>query len=109
MKITKRQLRQIIKEAMDEAPRMSGMMDPEPQEVMDDIERQRNQSAEERVAEIYAQEISDLAMIIAYADPESQEVAFMFLAEDPRNDVDSIEPGEKDIIWNLALLESEDL
>ena len=119
MKITKRQLRRIIREGWMEDkrpshvrsgnPRMSGMMDPEPQEVMDDIERRENMGLEEKVREWYYQEISDLAMLIHYEPDLSDEEILVALAEDPRFDVDSIEPEEMAMIWDLAELEAGEL
>jgi len=110
MKITRKQLRRIIRESLNETPRMSGIMSPEDPSVMADIERRRNQGDEERVAEIYGQEISDLAMLIHYYEGDlSDEEILVALAEDPRFDIDSIEPDEMAIIWDLAVLDAEEL
>ena len=111
MRISKRELKRIIRKSLKESmPRMSGIMAPESQEVMDDIARQRNQSDEERVAEIYSQEISDLAMIIHYEGPSSQDEAFAILGEDPRIEfLDQITPEERLIMWTMALEQTEEL
>ena len=112
MNITKEQLKQIIKEELAnilESPRMSGAMDPEDPSVMADIERRNNQGLEEEVRELYAQEISNLAMIMYSAGEMSQEDALAALAEDPRVDVEGMLPEEAALVYSLAQEEAEEM
>ena len=105
MRITKEQLKQIIKEELEmilEGSNMSGVLNPEDPSVMADIERKKNQGFEEEVREIYAQEISDLAMILYNSGEMSQEEALAALAEDPRVDVEGMLPEEAALIYSLA-------
>ena len=109
MKITKQQLKQIIKEELAnilESPRMSGIMNPEDPEVMARINREKTWSVEERVKEQYAQEISDIAMDM-YHTGSSFEEALEYLVADGRISVPS--PEEIEIMKIEAEREAEDL
>ena len=110
MKLTEQKLKKLILETMNEVrPRMSGIMDPEDPSVMADIERRNNMDVEEEVRELYAQEISDLAMIMYNSGEMPQEEALAALAEDPRIDVDGMLPEEASLVYALALEEMEEM
>ena len=68
MKITRRQLRRIIKESM---PRMSGMMDPEDPSVMADIEARKSMTDEDVWMEDHRDNIDFAVMLI---DEEGYEI-----------------------------------
>jgi len=107
MKITTQQLKQIIRETIEESlPRMSGMMNPEPPEVMADLERRKNMGLEEKVREMYADEISDIAMDIHHTGSSFEE-SLMYLVN--KGQISDPTPEEIEIMKIEAERQAEDL
>jgi len=107
VKLTTQQLKQIIRETIEESlPRMSGMMNPEDPEVMADLERKKTWNDEERVKEQYAQEISNIAMDIHHTGSSFEE-ALRYLVDDGQ--ISDPSPEEIEIMKKEAERQAEDL
>jgi|TARA_R110001583_G_scaffold5598_5_gene30049 long-subunit acyl-CoA synthetase (AMP-forming) len=99
VKITKRQLRKIIKESM---PRMSGMMDPEDPSVMADIEARKSMTDDDVWMENNRDNIDFAIMLIDEQEYERQEVEDI-IAHERGNETLSDADIEK--IYYTALME----
>jgi len=107
MKITTQQLKQIIRETIEESlPRMSGMMNPEPPEVMADLERRKNMGLGEKVIEMYANEIANIAMDIHHTGSSFEE-ALQYLVDDGQ--ISDPSPEEIEIMKIEAERQAKDL
>jgi len=88
-------------ESDEPMPPMRGMMDPEDPSVMGDIERKKNQSFEDEVGELYADEVSALAMYMEDGITQRDE-AIDILMHEPEFQDNSYSTQEMDEIWVQA-------
>ena len=85
---------------------MSGIMDPEPPEVMADLERRKNMGLEEKVREMYADEIANIAMDIHHTGSSFEE-ALRYLVD--AGQISDPSPEEIKIMRIEAERQAEDL